>query len=207
MFRKRRLMLILASILVFGVTTTAAFAQEKGEPFSPEDPHAMMGKYLLAQSRAVQHMSPGMRGGNIGILDQLAGIDDIHRKYQFEIQRVFLDAKQEALSFHEEQQNLKEKLFDLIEVYEENSVKNRMEIVEVLEQLSENQKKIQAIQESSMEKIEALHQEQKKEMEKALETEIKRLSADEEEMNKFVEMIRRRWPFDFTSHQGSGRKM
>ena len=58
-----------------------------------------------------------------------------------------------------------------------------------------------------MEKIEALHQEQKKEMEKALEAEINRLSTDEEEMNKFVEMIRRRWPFDFTSPQGPRRKM
>ena len=188
MFRKRPLMLILASMLVFAVT--AAFAQEKGEPFYPEDTHPTRGKHLPAQSRAVQHMSPGMRGGNIGILGQLAGIDDIHRKYHFEIQRVFLDAKQEALSFHEEQQNLKEKLFDLIEVYEENSVKNRREIVEILEQLSENQKKIQAIQEQSMEKIEGLHQEQKKEMEKALEAEISRLSTDEEEMNKFVEELR-----------------
>jgi hypothetical protein len=200
-------MLILASMLVFAVIITAGFAQEKGEPFYPEDPHLTRGKHLLAQSRAVQHMSPGMRGENIGILGQLAGIDDIHRKYQFEIQRVFLDAKQEALNFHEEQQNLKEKLFDLIEVYEENSIKNRREIVEILEQLSDNQKKIQAIQEKSMEMIEGLHQEQKKEMEKALEEEINRLSTDEEEMNKFVEMIRRRWPFDFTSHQGPGRKM
>jgi len=205
MFRKRRLMLILVSMLVFAVA--AAFAQEKGEPFYPDDPHPMGGKHLLSQSRAVQHMSPGMRGRNIGILDQLAGIDAIHRKYQFEIQRVFLDAKQEALSFHEEQYNLQGKLFDLIEVYEENSVKDRREIVEILERLSENQKKIQAIQEGSMEKIEALHQEQKKEMEKALEAEINRLSADEGEMNKFVEMIRHRWPFDFTSPQRPGPKM
>ncbi len=205
MFSKRWLMLILAGMLVF--TVTAAFAQEKGELFSLDDPYLTKGKHELTQSRAVQHMSPEMRGGNIGILDQLAGIDDIHRKYQFEIQRVFLDAKKEALSFQEEQHNLKEKLFDLIEVYEENSVKHRREIVEILEQLSENQKKIQAIQERSMEKIEALHQEQKKEMEKALETEINRLSTDEEEMNKFVEMIRQRWPFDFNTPQRPGRKM
>ncbi|UCB45585.1 MAG: hypothetical protein JSV25_15470 [Spirochaetota bacterium] len=192
------------------LTTATLFANGYGMQQFGEK-HGYMGNphygNRAAYCKPVQHMGPGMRGGDVGILGQLAGIDEIHRKYQLEMQRVFLDAKQEALSFYEEQQDLREKFFDLINEYEESSVKDRREISDLLKQVRENQKKIQVIQESSMEKINALHQEQKKEMEKALEIEINRLSANAEEMDKFIEMIKQRWPYDFPPSPGRGRKM
>jgi hypothetical protein len=203
--------IIITTVLAgfFLIATAALFADDfderpfRGGPQNEEPMHRGGG----FRSNPGQYMGPGMRGADIGVLGQIAGIDEIQRKYHLQIQRVFLDAKQEALGLYEEQQNLREKFFDLLDQYEKSSVKDRREIIDAIKQLRENQSKIQVIQERSMEKINALYQEQKKEMEKALDTEINKLGANAEEMDKFVEMIKQRWPYDFPPPRRSGRKM
>jgi hypothetical protein len=207
MIRKIIITTVLAGFLL--IATAAIFAQDyderpfRGDPPNEEPMHRGGG----FRGNPGQYMGPGLRGADIGVLGQIAGIDEIQRKYHLQIQRVFLDAKQEALGLYEEQQNLREKFFDLLDQYENSSVKDRREIIGVIKQLRENQSKIQVIQERSMEKINALYQEQKKEMEKALDTEINKLSANAEEMDKFVEMIKQRWPYDFPPPRRSGKKM
>jgi hypothetical protein len=203
--------IIITTILAgfFLLATAALFAQDfDGQPFRGDPPNERptpRGDAL--RGNPAQYRRPGLRGGDLGVLGQIAGIDEIHRKYQLQIQRVFLDAKQEALGFYEKQQDLRDKFFDLVDKYKKGSLKERKEIIDVLKQLRENQNKIQVIQERSMEKINTLHQEQKKEMENALESEINKLSANAEEMDKFVEMIKQRWPYDYPPPHRPGRKM
>lgn len=188
MVKKIFQILLIAGLLV--MTAATGFSNERGGPHYLEKPGNPEGLGMHSNKRFVQQRGPGMVHGGMGILGQLAGVDTINRKYQIKIQRVFLDAKQEALNYYDEQQQLREKLFDHTEDYENNPVKNKREIVTVLEKLNDNQKKMQAIQEGAMEKIRAIHQEQKKEIEKAVDAEIKKLSYDEDEMMKFVDLVK-----------------
>ncbi len=188
MVKKIFQILLFAALLI--MTAATGFSNERGGPHYLEEPGNPEGLGMQGSEHFVQHEGPGMIHGGMGILGQLAGVDTINRKYLVKIQRVFLDAKQEALNYYEEQLQLREKLFDLTRDYENNPAKNKREIVAVLEKINENQKKMQTIQEGAMEKIRALNSEHKKEIEKAVDAEIKRLSYDEDEMMKFVEIVK-----------------
>lgn len=188
---KHVVMAMVAALMV--LTSAASFADEKKRVPLPrnraDNPQGMEGV-------VVQHRAPERERGGVGIIGQLAGIDTIHRKYQLKIQRVFLDAKQEALDYFEMQQDLRERLFDLTSDYESEPERNRSEIIDLLEELMENQSTLQEIQERSMEKIQALHEQEKKEIEKAMDAEITKLREDREEMERFVEILRERRPFE-----------
>ena len=87
------------------------------------------------------------------------------------------------------------RLFEFTKDYESSPESSRAAIIDLLEKLRENQSKLQVIQDRSMEKIRALHEQEKEEIEKALDAEIARLRADAEEMEKFVETLKRWRPF------------
>ena len=145
MVRKRIAILMAASFMV--LISAASFADEKGRAAVLRSRAGNTGGIELMM---VQQKNPGRDMGSVDIVGQLAGIDTIHRKFQLKIQRVFLDAKQEALDYFEAQQDLRKKLFDLTSDYESDPERKRSEIIDLLEELRKNQGKLQEIQERSM---------------------------------------------------------
>ncbi|MBN2324033.1 MAG: hypothetical protein JXQ30_09875 [Spirochaetes bacterium] len=170
-----------AFVLVLLCSGTAATAKDRPKP-------------RQCQPLERHPMQPGTGHGYMEIIDRLAGTDSIKRKYHIENQRVYLDAKQEALDYQEKQQELRRRLFDLARGYDSNPAKNRAEIIDVLEEMQQNQQALEAIQEKAMERIRALHEEERKKIQKAVEAEINKLKTDKDEMKRFVEALQQFFP-------------
>jgi hypothetical protein len=191
--KKMKLKRFLTAFIVLLLVCSAVAAAAKDRPKAGQ---RRMPDRQSMQPRTIElpPMGPGMRHGYMEIIDRLAGTDSIKRKYHIENQRVYLDAKQEALDYQEKQQELRRRLFDLARGYDSNPAKNRTEIIDVLEEMQQNQQALQAIQEKAMERIRALHEEERKKIQKAVETEINKLKTDKDEMKRFVEVLQQVLP-------------
>jgi hypothetical protein len=62
--------------------------------------------------------------------------------------------------------------------------------------MQQNQQALQTIQEKAMERIRELHEEEKKEVERAVSAKLKQLRTDDEELDRFVGALRRRLSFE-----------
>jgi hypothetical protein len=144
---------------------------------------------LKSRQKQYPDRETGGRRGEMGIVGQLAGVDLIRQKYQIKIQRVFLDAKEKTIDYREKQRALLDRLFELCSGYQTGQPDRNTEIIEILERIRDNRRNIDAVHETSMDRIRALHEEQKKEIERALDAEMKKLSTDNAEMEKFVSMV------------------
>ncbi len=179
--------------IVLLMVSGAAAAMAKDRP-NPGQRQMQDRRPMHPGTAGMPHMEPGMDPGYMGIIDRLSGTDSIKRKYRIEQQRVYLDAKQEALDYHEKQQGLRQRLFELTRDYDSNPAGNRVEIIGVLEKMQQNQRALQTIQERAMERIRSLHDEERKEIDRAVEAEIKKLKSDNEEMKRFVEALQQLLP-------------
>lgn len=176
-------------ILLLACSAAAATAKDRasgGQHQGPAGRPSQPGMTEMHQDR------PGMGPGYMGILDRLAGTGIIKIKYHIEKERVYLDARQEALDHQVEQQELRRKLLGLVRDYDSNRTRNRTAIIGVLERMQRNQRALQAIQEKAMEKIRAIHEQEKKEIERAVTAEIEKLRTSDEEMERFVEALQQR---------------
>jgi hypothetical protein len=170
------------------------FSQESGDPSARDNPISRPGSGKDSHGEDHHDWRTDIDLGEMGILGYLAGVDVIHEKYQIKIQRIFLDAKEQTLNYREEQRVLLTKLVELSGGYENDQIRFKKEIIGILQKLRSNWSNIDAIHKTSMDKIKALHQEQKKEIEKALDDEMKKLGADDDEMNKFVGIMKQWQP-------------
>ena len=175
---------------VMAMITLTGFSQENEYPPARDTPGSRPGSETSSSGEDLRDWGADARIGEMGILGNLAGMDIIRQKYQIKIQRVFLDAKEQTLAYREEQRALLDRLFELCNDFDNDQAKNKKEILGILEKLRNNRQNIDTIHETAMEKIKALHQEQKKEIEKALDEEMKKLRTDDKEMIKFIETVK-----------------
>jgi hypothetical protein len=174
---------------VLALTVVSGFSQEN-EAFPGGDKAGLKPRPPEARSgEQYRDRETGGRRGEMGIVGQLAGVDVIRQKYQIRIQRVFLDAKEKTIDYREKQRILLDRLFELSRGYEADQLNSKTDIIEILEKIRDNRRNIDAVHEASMDRIRALHEEQKKEIERALDAEMKKLSTDNEEMEKFMGMV------------------
>jgi hypothetical protein len=149
---------------------------------------------------------PGMHGNGPGMMGEHEpggwhrgmgfmnpDIEKIMESYRIKIQRVFLDTKEARINLDSKRKELFGKIKDLAARYQTDK-SGKKDILDATKEVNSIQDQIQGINEKAMEKIRALNEDRKKEINSAREKWLSKLGSDDQEFEKYVNAINSRPP-------------
>ncbi len=127
--------------------------------------------------------------GDMGFLIRFFGMESLMEKYRIQMERVYLDAKEQKWSSLKKRRQVYRRIETLLRknIEDETVQKNYRDAIQSLYDI---QKQISAINNDSMEKIKEIHEKQEKEMYAQLEEKMKRFKSDPAELKAFFEEMK-----------------
>lgn len=152
----------------------------------------------------------GMGGGGMMrefsdyvVIFKLAGIPMIMEKYNIQIDKEMLSAREKKLALIEKRMALHDQILTLVNAYT-GSADQQAKIIDLIKQMTAIQKQIEDINAAAMARIDQINQNRRTEVDAAVEKWIKLIQTDQTSFNQFVDMMRNRPRMDDAGAGGNG---
>ncbi len=159
----------------------------------------------------VEMADNGMGGGGMMrefsdymVIFKLAGIPVIMEKYNIQIDKEMLSAREKKLTLIEKRMTIHDQILTLVNSYS-GTAEQQAKIVELIKQMTAIQKQIDDINAAAMARIDQINQQRRTEVDNAVDKWIKLIQTDQASFTQFVEMMRNRPPMGDNGGNGPNR--